>query len=447
VRLSATGRMTALIALAVLAVSALGFALQYALIERALQARQARLVAADLDGFAALYDQRRIIAVRQAIEFRLLQDGAGDLLLALQDRNGRLLAGNADPWPAALPAPPAGPATPPTTFTHAGRPYLGVARTLPGGFPMLAARGTDAVGATLAELRRIGMMALAGALGVGLGAGYWASRRVMARIDRVNGLADRVAGGEVSARLPGARSADEFGRLEAHIHAMLDRIEGLNRAAQHLSDTVAHELRTPLTRIQTQLSRLDPAAPDTGPVLAEIRATIRIFDSLLEIARAEAETGTPPGWRPLDLSALAEEVFELYAPAAEDGGLKARARIDPGAAIFGDRNLVAQLLSNLLDNAIKFSPPGAEVTLSLERGAARHRLTISDTGPGLPPGLADTVFDRFARAARDREVPGHGLGLALVQAIALRHGAKPTLVPVEKGFSLEIEWPTVGGAL
>ena len=154
-------------------------------------------------------------------------------------------------------------------------------------------------------------------------------------------------------------------------------------------------------------------------------------------------TGERPGPAVLDVSALLAELVDLYDALAEEHGIGFHADIDPGVTILGDRNLIALAVSNLFENALKFTPSGGQVSVSLTQGGARHTLTVADTGPGLPPEFAEQAFDRFARAPRDLGVPGHGLGLALVQAVALRHGANLLLPDSEKGFVIKIGWPSV----
>lgn len=427
------------LAVAILSLSAM--VLQYRLVESRLMSAQQDLLAADLNGLAALYDQRRIIALRQAIDYRATA-ATGEEMLLLLDRNGATLAGTRPEWPANLaPAGEGFTSENPTTFTEGGTRWLAVARTLPGGFPLLVARSLQPVDDTLAALRR-GMFALLGALLVaGALVGWLAARSVMTRINRINTLADRVAEGQLDARLPGIRTADEFGLLETHVHAMLDRIENLNRATHRLSDTIAHELRTPLNRMLQKLSRIEGQDDLTADLKSEMRQAIRMFDSLLDISRAEADAGTGGGLVPVDLSAVATEVWDLYDPLAEDKGLLTKAQITPDLHILGDRNLIAQVLSNLLDNAIKYCAPGDRLTLDLAPDADRILMRVADTGPGLPDDLKPEAFDRFTRAERDRSTPGHGLGLALVRAIAARHGARLTLPPTTRGFTLEIRWP------
>ncbi|WP_336043490.1 HAMP domain-containing sensor histidine kinase, partial [Pseudooceanicola nanhaiensis] len=184
-----------------------------------------------------------------------------------------------------------------------------------------------------------------------------------------------------------------------HVNQMLDRIEALNRATHRLSDAIAHELRTPLNRIRQRLDRLEGQDEDVAAIREDMAGTVRIFDSLLDISSAEAASGQRPGLVPVDLSAIAAEVYELYEPLAEDRGLIPEARIEPGAWVLGERNLIAQLVSNLLDNAIKFTGPGDGVTLSVTAGE-RHMLTVADTGPGVPDDIRATVFDRFTRGER-----------------------------------------------
>lgn len=437
----ATLRLAALMALAVTLLSLAAMALQYRLVETRLMQAQETLLTADLDGLAALYDQRRIIALRQAIDYRATA-ATGDEMLLLMDRNGQPLAGTRQDWPATL-APTGDTFTPDNavTFTEGQTRWLAVARELPGGFPLLVARSLQPVDATLAALRR-GMLALLGALLVaGALVGWLAARTVMQRINRLNTLADRVAEGALDARLPGPRTPDEFGLLETHVHAMLDRIENLNRATHRLSDTIAHELRTPLNRMLQKLSKIEGQPDLTADLKSEMRQAIRMFDSLLDISRAEADQGTGGGLVPVDLSAVAEEVWDLYLPLAEEKDIFAEAWVVPGLRVLGDRNLIAQALSNLLDNAIKYCSAGDKILLALEDVGNSYEMLVADTGPGLPADIRGEAFERFVRGERDRSISGHGLGLALVRAIAARHGARLVIPESKAGFTLEIHWP------
>lgn len=437
----ATLRLAAVVAVTVTLLSLAGMALQYRLVSDRLEAQILGLLQADLDGLASLYEQRRIIALRQAIEYRAAAANPGEMLMLLA-RDGAVLAGTQTVWPKSVQAEGESfSAAGALRFAEGGQNWLGVGRVLPGGFPLLVARGLGPVEGTLLALRQ-GIIAIGlGMLAAGALVGWVMARQVLARIARVNALADRVAAGDLAARLPGPRSADEFGQMESHVHAMLDRIEALNRATHRLSDTIAHELRTPLNRMLQKLAQVKGQDDVTDDLRAEMRAAIRVFDALLDISRAEADQGHGGGLLPLDLSAVLTEVWELYEPVAEDRGLVLRLQMEPGLMVLGERTLIAQMLANLLDNAVKYCGPGDQVTLTLTEGPDRHQMRLADTGPGLPPDLRDQVFDRFTRAERDKTTPGHGLGLALVRAIAARHGAKLALSDAGKGFVLDILWP------
>lgn len=438
----ATWRLAAAMAAAVAVLAMLAMGLQYRLVANRLMEAQRALLTADLDGFATLYDQRRIIALRQAIALRA--DSGADEMLLLMDRQGGVLAGTLDGWPEGLTPGGAGfTVDPAQEVARDGSRWLVVARELPGGFPLLVGRSLQPLDDTLAALRG-GMLGLLAGVLVAAGATGWlAAAWVMGRIGRVNALADRVASGNLSARLPGARSPDEFGLLETHVHAMLDRIEALNRATHHLSDTIAHELRTPLNRMLQRLGRIEGNDAAVKALKAEMRDTVRMFDALLDISRAEADRGHGGGLVPVDLSAVVAEVWELYEALAEEKGLVCSASIQPGLRVLGDRSLIAQALANLLDNAIKYCGPGDALSLALDSQGGRHVLRVADGGPGLPPDLREGAFDRFVRADRDRArgIKGHGLGLTLVRAIAARHGAKLELPDVPRGLTVELHWP------
>jgi hypothetical protein len=429
------------VALAVTLLSLLGMGLQYRLVKSRLMQAQTTLLAADLDGFGALYDQRRIIALRQAIDYRAAA-ATGDEMLLLQDRSGVILAGTRPDWPAALPVLGEGfTADAAQVFEDEGQHWLGVGRVLPGGFPLLVARSLASMEATLASLHRAILGLTLGMLAGGGVVGWVAARGIMGRITRINALADTVAAGALDARLPGPRAPDEFGLLETHVHAMLDRIEALNRATHRLSDSIAHELRTPLNRMAQKLSKLQGQEDLVGDLREEMRKATRVFDALLDISRAEADQGFGGGLVPVDLSTLCAEMAELYEALADDKGLTLTQDIAQNQQILGDRTLIGQMLANLLDNAVKYCSSGDTIHLALLAQDSTVTLTVRDTGPGIPEDVRSEAFERFTRAERDRAHPGHGLGLALVRAIATRHGARLSTPETEKGFELQIDWP------
>ncbi len=438
---SASFRLIAIFTLIVTIISSLAMAVQYRGFAKNLERLHQKALKADLNGFAALYDQRRIVALRQSIEFRALSDAQGDTVLFLQDRNATKLAGNLESWPADIPAQAglfdmAGL----RNYTQGARTYTVAARVLPGGFGLLVGRDRTALDQALASQKKTALFWLALIILCGMGLGTLFVRRILVRISRVNRLAETVRQGDMAARLPSSEQQDEFAQLDRHINAMLDRIERLHRAKLRISDAIAHELRTPLNRIHQQIDAIPTEDQHKLLIQNEISRTIRIFDALLDISSAESQEGDHIGMTELDLSALCGEIVDLYRPLSEDKHLDLRAEITADLYVLGDRSLLAQLLANLLDNAIKFTRPNDQVTVELVPRGGHVVLQIRDTGPGLGEDIGETLFEKFVRSERDSEADGHGLGLALVHAIATRHGAKIKVLQPQLGFAIEVVW-------
>ena len=218
---------------------------------------------------------------------------------------------------------------------------------------------------------------------------------------------------------------DEIGELATLSTRAISRTSNLARTHRHMSDHIAHEIRTPLTHLDARLVGAMRSLPDgADPALIDqcrrdIRGVVTMLDSLLDIASSEARVGDMTGLSPVDLSALASDLAELYAGSAEEEGLTLRTFIEPEVTILGEPMQLTRLLSNLLDNAIKYVPRGGQITLSVARGPV---IEVRDDGPGIPPELRPLVFERFRTGQNPAGKTSHGLGLALARAIALRHG-------------------------
>lgn len=264
------------------------------------------------------------------------------------------------------------------------------------------------------------------------------STGVLRRVEAINRASERIMAGELDRRLPttaGDRggSGDEFDRLATNLNVMLDRIEVLVQGLRQVSTDIAHDLRTPLGRLRRTLeSARNTALFDAGSVVApvidraieEADAILNTFGALLRIA--QIETGASRrGFGQVDLSAVLEDVLEVYAPAAEEKNQTLTRQIPTGIAVRGDRALLTQMLANLVENAIRHSRRGAHIELALRAavGGEGPRVTISDDGPGIPEPERDKVFRRFYRLDASRSTPGNGLGLALVAAVVDLHGA------------------------
>lgn len=259
-----------------------------------------------------------------------------------------------------------------------------------------------------------------------LGGSLAMSRAVAHRIDMVTRAARRVMAGSLAERIPLRGTGDDFDELSETLNLMLGRIEESVEAVRRVSDNVAHELRTPLARLHADLDELRTAEGETERQrLAEQAANEAgrlqaIFDALLRIARIESGRHLA-GIKPVDLSTLLADAIEFHLPDAEARGQRIESDIPPGLMIEGDRHLIFQAVSNLLDNAGKYGGEGGTIGVTARAAGAGVRIEISDTGPGIAPEYRERVKERFFRVPDTAGQPGTGLGLALVAAIVAFH--------------------------
>ena len=288
---------------------------------------------------------------------------------------------------------------------------------------------------------------LGGTLPLALAGGFFMARTIGARIDAVNRAALQVMAGDLSGRVPVRGSGDDFDRLGETLNLMLERIESLFDAVRRMSDNAAHELRTPLARLMARLEQVeaaeaDPAARQAAQAAAMIEAKRlrRIFDALLRITRIE-RGGHEPDFREAELAPLVHDAAEFHAPEAERRGIALSVTAQPGLRARIDPDLMFQALANLFDNALKHVPDGGRIDLSAHADGDSVILTLGDNGPGLQPGEEKQVTERFFRGANAVGVPGEGLGLSLVAAIAALHGGFLRFSDNAPGLRVELVFP------
>jgi signal transduction histidine kinase len=307
------------------------------------------------------------------------------------------------------------------------------------------------------DLEQVGEMeatflgALTSALGIvvvlGIGGGLLLSAGLLRRVDAITRTAEAIIAGDLSRRIERTGSGDDFDRLSANLNAMLDRIAGLMENLRQVSNDIAHDLRTPLSRLCQGLEEAkarDLTAGDYKSVVEraveEARALLETFSALLRIAQIEAGTQRS-AFRAVDLSDVMRTVAEAYAPVAEDTGRTLRAQIADGVQINGDRELLAQLFANLVENALHHTPPRTTFTVYLARQPMGAVANVADDGPGIPEEERTNVFRRFYRLERSRTTPGNGLGLSMVAAIAHLHHAAVELLDSKPGLRVVIRFP------
>lgn len=401
--------------------------------------------------FDALYRTQGQAALVAALERRARAIGGLQAYHALIGPDGRVVTANLPSWPAAARR---------GWFRVEADIYrdgdeddheaLTLEESLPDGARLLLGRDVQPYDDLDEGIRGTAILLLPVMALLVIAGGGLMSRAIGRRIDAVGASARRVMAGDLAERVPVKGTGDDLDRLGETLNAMLARIEESVESVRRVSDSVAHELRTPLARLQAGLAELRDAP--AGRRAALIASTTeeadrlgRMFDAVLRISRIETQRHAAE-MRPLDLSALLDDAADYHAPQAEERDLAFEVRIANGLGMTGDRDLLFQAVSNLIDNAIKFTPQGGRVLLAAERAGAGALVTVADTGPGVPAALRARVTERFFRAPDARGVEGFGLGLALVRAVAERHGS--TLAFRDGGPGLVVEWrfPQATGA-
>jgi signal transduction histidine kinase len=376
--------------------------------------------------------------LQQRIADELALSGPQTSLFAEFAADGRPLAGNLRAPPAGLivDGPPLETPAPPGFASPARL----IARRLAGGRTLV-------VGRDIRQLREIRAILTVALIWSGLAivlivlvAGVALSVRPIRRLQALSAAGQKIAAGDLKQRMPVSPRRDELDMFAAAVNAMVEEVERLMVEVKGATETIAHDLRTPLTHARTQLHRLQ-ASPQDAPqavpqVIAEIDAVLDRFRALLRISELEARDRRS-GFRGINLAEVLRQVVELYQPLAEARGAGLSFDGDGGALIDADHKLLFEAVSNLVDNAIKFTAARVWVRLLLHNGGAL--IVVEDDGPGIPIGERSAVLQRFYRGERGRMAPGSGLGLSIVAAIVRLHRFELTLEDARPGLRAIID--------
>ncbi|WP_454907536.1 sensor histidine kinase [Variovorax gossypii] len=413
-----------------------------------LQQRMVRQVSASLQQLMVRYDARGADGVAGEIGYALADGRNSDNeIYLLTDREGRKLAGNLDQIPSM--APDAGDGVH-RRVVRSGQSAIGyiVMKHLPDG-------GLLVVGHDLRDQESIESLVASASAAAGIVAvllligGTFVFRQELERsVGAVRRTAARIAAGELQERVEPSGEEDEFALLEHDINAMLDRIQSLMDGVRHVSNTIAHNLRTPLTRVLVRLRAAeqglgadDPQREAVATAIRELEELAVVFEKLLQIAEVEAGARRQQ-FAQVALHVIADDVAELYEAVAEMRGITLLREPADRAFALGDRDLLAGAAANLLDNALKYAGGGATVRIGTHTVDGRAQLFVQDNGPGVPPAEFERIGVRFHRL--DRSTPGHGLGLASVQAVVALHGGRLQLGDAAPGLRVCIDLPMAG---
>jgi signal transduction histidine kinase len=266
---------------------------------------------------------------------------------------------------------------------------------------------------------------------VSLFAGALLARRVARRVARIEGTLERLSSGDLSARIATPFGSDDLARISDGVNRLAERQEAATESLRQVTTDIAHDLKTPIQRASVLLSELqrslDDGSESAGMATAaadEIDRAASVFSAMLRIAQIEGGN-LAANFAPVDLCEAARRIVDLYQPSVEEAGDSIALDLPAGSVLVrGDVDLIGQALSNLIENAIRHTPSGSNIRVSVTDTPDGPILSVTDDGPGIPPHERDKVTRRFYRLERSRTSPGQGLGLALVHAIAVRHGAR-----------------------
>jgi signal transduction histidine kinase len=331
---------------------------------------------------------------------------------------------------------------------HQDRTLIQLTTSLNDGYWLGVAADMRSIKETAAALRHALLIVIVPMILLAIICGIIMSRRFLSRVERLRQTADSIGKGSLSARMEVSGTGDNFDGLILTINSMLDRIEMLVHEVRHTATNIAHDLRTPLGHLRQRLEIIE--ADQTDDVVREkvrdathlLNETLETFAAMLTIA--ELDVGAISTAREkVDLPALLHRVAEVFEPvAAEQGG---RITVETGAPVEAelDRALFTQLLSNLIENALRHNAEGVCIALSSGHANGHSFVSVRDNGQGIPADQHDTVIKPFRRLDPSRTTPGSGLGLTLAASIARHHGAELELTNLSPGLDVKIVFDAI----
>lgn len=266
------------------------------------------------------------------------------------------------------------------------------------------------------------------------GVGWFMARRAVSGVEAITRTAQKISGGSLEQRVPVKTRGDEIDQLANTFNQMLDRIQALLTEIKEMSDNMAHDLRSPITRIRgiaevTLTSGKTPGEYE-GMAASTIEECDRLLDminTMLMISKTESGVDKISG-RDVDLTGIVRQACELFEPTAEDKKVNLSCNVPDRAHLTGDTPMIQRMLSNLLDNAIKYTPSGGIVNIAVTESKTRVVVALKDTGIGISQADLPRIFERFYRCDQSRSQAGIGLGLSLARAIARAHGGDITVI-------------------
>lgn len=413
-------------------------------------------VEAEATGLSEQYRERGIQGLAEVIGNRASQDIERRAVYLLMAPDGARIAGNLFGWPKDD-GDASGWVRFPIERVGDGRlatEVLARTYTLPKDYRLLVGRSLHDTKRVKSAINRALGWGLALTVLLGIVGGYFTSRHMLTRVEAMSRTARRIVGGDMKSRMKLSGTRDEFDQLATSFNEMMDEIERLVDGIRTVTDNIAHDLRTPLNRLRSRIevALLGEDGNDPAELRRVLEETVVEADNLLAtfsalLAIGNAESGQRlHSFEPLDPALLAADVVELYEPLAEEKGVAIVCHADPGLMLEGDRHLMFQALANLVDNAVKYTPQGGAVAVTVAAADGGIEVAVADSGPGIPAQARERVLDRFVRLDATRSTPGNGLGLSLVKAVVRLHGGTLALADNAPGLKVLLHFPKAAKA-
>ena len=341
------------------------------------------------------------------------------------------------------------------TITHREDPTLpdrvravrGVSEIFPNGDVLYIAEKANAL-VILDEFFLQSFLVLVGSILIlNLGSGVLVAQKALLRINAIKVASKEIMAGDLGRRISVSRANDEFDLLSNSLNQMLNRIEGLIRNIQNISNDISHDLRLPMARlresleISKEMSVSEEMQERFDDAIMQVDSVLGIFSALLRIAEVES-SNIRSQFRTVVISTLLEDISETFKVVASADNKFLSSSVEPGLHLAGDKELLEQMFVNIIENAILYSPPGGEISIyARQEGGQAVAIEVTDRGSGIPQSEYERVLQRFVRLDESRHTPGTGLGLALVAAIADLHNATITMADNQPGLKFRVTIP------
>jgi signal transduction histidine kinase len=407
-------------------------------------------IEAEITGLAERYDLSGLPGLSKVINDRLSRQRTRSSLYLLTDSQFKPIIGNLKKWPQVQPSEEGW-----MSFDIDSGPSVGSGKhqslarvfSLRGDFHLLVGRDIHDLEEIQALIQEALFWGLLITVVLALVGGITISRTMMRKIEVVNATCHQIMAGDLARRIPRTGGDDDFDRLVDTLNQMLEQIEKLMQGVKQVTNNIAHDLRTPLTHLRRRLDMLRENCNSTeqnnellDQAIGEADRLLTTFKALLRIS--EVESGSRrASFKEVDMTALLRDLMELYVPLSEEKEQIITTEITPSKPISGDRDLLFQAFSNVLDNAIKYTPSSGSIRLIMRDRPDQLNISVCDTGPGIPLTSREKVFERFFRLEKSRSSPGNGLGLSLVEAIISLHHGQVELADNQPGLKLTISLP------